>query len=98
MTTDFLDALETQLDAAARRRYTRRAPRRLFGEIAVAAVAIAAIALAVVVLGGGSDTADHSARTPTPAGTGDATALRGLRVSVLNATSRAGAAREVADR
>ena len=101
MSTDFLDVLETQLDAAARRRYARhqrRAPRQLFGEIAVAAVAVATIALAVVVLGGGSRSADHSARTPAGGASGNATALRGTRVSVLNASTRPGAARRVADR
>lgn len=66
MSTDFLDVLEAQLDAAARRRYAgHRAPRRLFGELAAAAVAVAAITLAVVVLSGRSET--HSARTPQPA-------------------------------
>jgi hypothetical protein len=97
--TEFLDVLETQLDAAARRRYApRRAPRRLFGEIAVAAVAVAAIALAVIVLGGRGET--HSARTPTSAAGATTLAARvgDAGVVVLNATTRPGAAGALASR
>jgi hypothetical protein len=95
--TEFLDVLETQLHDAARRRYApRRAPRRLFGEIAVAAVALGAVAAVIVVLGGRGDT--HSAKTPSAPAPAVGKSVVGLRISVLNATTTPGVARAAADR
>ena len=83
MSTDFLDVLEGQLEAAARRRYERPHRRRLPGALLVAAASAAVVALVIAVAGGGSGTL-HGARTPA-AGSGPAIpSVRGIEVAVLN--------------
>lgn len=102
--TDFYTRLEEQLVDARRRRAGRGPLRRglagrrpqLIAAAAVVAVLIAAISLLPPVL----SSSDGGPATPTPAPeptpSSVPTSVKGIRVAVLNATTTAGRARDVA--